>query len=615
MTLSSDSLHGMSIREGLDRERVETLRWFARLLGGDNRIIRKAELISLIEGHLQGDQLRELWRQLDQIQQAALAETIHSPSLRFDEARFKAKYDQLPDLGSEHYYYHAHSKKGPPLARLLLHPRGIASELAVRLKEFVPVPAPAQIKTGAAQTGEDANREANAPEDNESASAATVAMEQAAQRDLKLILLLAREGKLRVGDTTGLPSAACAKAIEAVLTGGDFYSPTLENDLIEAADDVGPIKSFAWPLLLQAAGLLVKDGTRLRLTKAGDLSLAVAAPKTISLMWKRWLASTVFDEFRRIDEIKGQQGKGRSSLTSVVTRRKVISAALRGCPVGDWIEVDEFFRYMQASKHYFEITRDPWDLYISHSDYGSLGHDGFHDWEILQGRYILCFLFEYAATLGIVDVAYDSPVDARDDFGDLWGTDGLMFLSRYDGLREFRLTPLGAYCLGITAEYTPTPVTPSTPITTTTSFTVLPSLRVIVKGDISVDELTMLELFAERAAPSEWSLSTVRALRAIETGHDSQAFAEFLQSRDEQPLPDTVSKFFIDAVTRAVAVKDRGEARLIECADATLAETIASAEATKAFCLRADDRYLVVSSKHEQSFRKGLEKLGYILTV
>jgi hypothetical protein len=46
------------------------------------------------------------------------------------------------------------------------------------------------------------------------------------------------------------------------------------------------------------------------------------------------------------------------------------------------------------------------------------------------------------------------------------------------------------------------------------------------------------------------------------------------------------------------------------------AESInANAEATKAYCLRAGDRHLVVSSKHEKNFRKGLEKLGYILTV
>jgi hypothetical protein len=37
-------------------------------------------------------------------------------------------------------------------------------------------------------------------------------------------------------------------------------------------------------------------------------------------------------------------------------------------------------------------------------EYGSLGHDGFHSWDILQMRYLLCFLFEYAAALGIIDV-------------------------------------------------------------------------------------------------------------------------------------------------------------------------------------------------------------------
>ncbi len=480
----------------------------------------------------------------------------------------------------------------------------------MRLKEFVRAPEAAQLRTSAAHPAEDANSEANAPEDYESDSAATVAMEQAAQRDLKLILLLAREGKLRVGDTTGLPSKACAKAIEAVLTGGDFYSPEhTAAEISRAANKVGPVKSFAWPLLLQAAKLVVKDGKRLKLTKAGDKALAAPPHETMSVIWKRWAEYTGFDEFRRIEAIKGQQGRAQTTFSSVVTRRKVISAALQKCPLGEWIEVDEFFRFMQASNHYFEVSRNPWDLYISDSHYGSLGHQGYHDWEILQGRYIFCLLFEYAATLGIIDVGYDSPVNARDDFREIWGTDSLYFLSRYDGLRDFRLTPLGTYCLGSTTEYSPKP------ISSTTSFSVMPSLRLIVKGELSVDELTMLELIAERISETEWSLSTVRTLRAIEGGHDSNVLTEFLQSRDEQPLPDTVSKFFIEAVNRAVAVKDRGEARLIECADPTLAETIASAEATKAFCLRAGDCYLVVSSKHEQSFRQGLEKLGYIWSV
>jgi hypothetical protein len=33
----------------------------------------------------------------------------------------------------------------------------------------------------------------------------------------------------------------------------------------------------------------------------------------------------------------------------------------------------------------------------------SLGYSGFADWPILEGRYTLAVLFEYAATLGLID--------------------------------------------------------------------------------------------------------------------------------------------------------------------------------------------------------------------
>jgi hypothetical protein len=122
------------------------------------------------------------------------------------------------------------------------------------------------------------------------------------------------------------------------------------------------------------------------------------------------------------------------------------------------MHVNEFFRCMQAKQHSFEVTRDPWTLYICESGYGSLSYDGSHNWEILQGRYTLCFLFEYAATLGIIDVAYIPPYGARPNYGDLWGTDDLEFLSRYDGLLYLGLNTLGAYCLGVSHNYKPSPV-------------------------------------------------------------------------------------------------------------------------------------------------------------
>jgi len=72
----------------------------------------------------------------------------------------------------------------------------------------------------------------------------------------------------------------------------------------------------------------------------------------------------------------------------------------------------------------------------------------------LQGRYTLCLLFEYAATLGLIYVAYIAPYYARSDYSSNWGGDQLEYLSRYDGLQYLRLTPLGAWCLGITEQYT-----------------------------------------------------------------------------------------------------------------------------------------------------------------
>lgn len=83
----------------------------------------------------------------------------------------------------------------------------------------------------------------------------------------------------------------------------------------------------------------------------------------------------------------------------------------------------------------------------------SAGYAGFGEWEILEGRYTLAIIFEYAATLGLVDVAYDGPAGARDDYHGNWGAEDVDYLSRYDGLRAVRLNGLGAYALGLTDTY------------------------------------------------------------------------------------------------------------------------------------------------------------------
>jgi hypothetical protein len=194
---------------------------------------------------------------------------------------------------------------------------------------------------------------------------------------------------------------------------------------------IGPIKAFAWPLLLQAGGLAKRNGTRLALTRAGQAALGAAPADVLRGLWQRWLRTALLDEFSRIEVIRGQSGKGKRGMTDPTERRLAIEDALMDCPPNAWLPLTELSRYMRAAGHSFEVTRNPWTLYIAEARYGSLGYDGQHAWCFLQERYLRCVVFEYAATLGMVDVAYIHPREAEADYLELWGVDELEYFSRY----------------------------------------------------------------------------------------------------------------------------------------------------------------------------------------
>ncbi len=321
----------------------------------------------------------------------------------------------------------------------------------------------------------------------------------------------------------------------------------------------GPIRAFAWPLLLQAGGLAQINGKRLALTRAGRLALTAPAHETLKNLWRRWIESTLLDELRRVDCIKGQTGKGKRGLTG---RRRVIAAALSEFPAGKWLALDEFSRYMQAADHQFQVTREPWSLYICEMQYGSLGYDGFGGWNILQFRYLLAVLFEYAATLGLIDIAFIPPAGARNDYGGLWGTDDLAFFSRYDGLLYLRVNALGAYCLGSAKDYTPSPREQHKLLS------VLPNLEVVETTSLAKSDRLLLEKYAEQVSERVWRLERGQIVAALGAGHSAAELRDFLSASSGEPLPGPVAQFLEDIERRASLLRDAGSARLIECADA-----------------------------------------------
>ena len=588
---------------------VDILKKLAALVGdGKNLPTRKADLIEYIRRHTEGERLQTLWSRLDAVQQAAVAEVVHGPDARFNAGRFEAKYGQSPNWGENRSY-----NSNPSLLGVFFHGGIMPDDLRRRFKSFVPKPESAQLSPQEEIPGEwvltykEWDQETRKQKVYQNRVPIVRCLtERGAMHDLKAMLRLIDAGKLAVSDKTQQPGAAALRTLGGLLLGGDFYDDSGYGEY----DKIGPIKSFAWPLLVQAGGLASLSGKTLQLSKAGQKALGEPVEKTIAQIWRRWQKTTLIDELRRIDCIKGQTGKGKRGLTAVAGRRAAIHQALQHCPAGRWIAVNDLFRQMRATGADFEVTRDPWNLYIAESGYGSLGYEGFHDWKILQARYALCLLFEYAATLGLLDVAYIPPHDARPDYRGNWGTDDLPFLSRYDGLLYFRINPLGAYCLGLADRYQPVaPEVSSTPV-----LRVLPNLEIVAIGtSLEPADTMLLDSYAAKTSDAVWKLDQARLLEALEEGHDITVLAELLVSLGGQPLPETVERFLEDMTRRARSLKTTGTARLVECADAVLATLIANDSRTKPFCLLAGERYLAVATESEARFRGALRKLGYSL--
>ncbi len=606
-----DGLELTTLRDALERTmNGDDLKNLADVAGVKRKPSRKAEVADAIVDLLDGGGLDTAWARLDDIQKAAVAEVVHSGSSRFRPDRFSAKYGAEPawDTGTRARYGYS-SRGAPSLLCLFFYSNSrvwvMPDDLKKRLKEFVPKPRSTTIETfdelpltfrrGSEQIDIDIR-----------------ATERAAQREILAILRLVDAGKVAVSDKTHKPTGSTIKAISAVLVKGDFYSEAPQaGEGVETDEQAGPIKAFAWPVIIQAGGLARLDGKRLTLTKAGRGALGKPPNETIKALWAKWESTTLLDELSRIDCIKGQTGKGRRGLVALPSRRESITETLSDCPSGRWFSADAFIRFIRASGRSTSVTRDAWALYVGDANYGSLGYD--LNIRQAEDRYVLAVLFEYAATLGLVDIAVVPPAHARRDDNYLWGFDSHVFFSRYDGLLYVRVTALGAYCLGTALDYLPPD---SQMFAGPAAFSVLPNLEIAaIAEELGSDDQLALEAYATKVSDRVWRLDADRLLGVVEQGGSVGEVRDFLQTRNAEPLPETVTHFLDDVEVRCRKFRLAGAAELIECADSVMATLVANDSNTRAHCMVAGENYLVVPRSSESAFRRGLRKSGYMLAT
>ncbi len=586
---------------------VPQLKTRLNLLTGTSKPSRKAEIIALLCSELLSEKLETYWNRLNNLEQTAVAEAVYHWDGDFYRQNFWAKYGESPAYFSSR----SGSVERQSVLALFFYNGSLATELVTTLQCFTQAPAPYQLPhysdQGIQNHIENFRHKTGAERhDRQPPESTQLCTEIPAIHDLQAVLNLVEKGQVSVSEKTKIAGNATIKKITAALLSGDYYSQQDDWELESyLGGKITPIRAYAWPLLLQSSGFVRRVGTKLQLTAKGKKVAKLPIEESMRLLYQRWRDKGFLDEFKRIEVIKGQTGKGRR-MTTVVDRRIAIEDALKACPENEWIAIDDFFRFMQAENFDFSVIYDYWRLYIIDSNYGSLGNNGC-SFGIIEGRYILVYLFEYLATLGMIDVVYLPPYGIRNDYKDMWGADDLYFFSRYDGLLFFRINPLGSYCLAHSEDYQ-VPKQDNSPLLRSND-----NLSLTLQRSATPSEKMLLDQYLQAESDKSYRLEQDYLLQAIEQGGDLKVFMTFLQDVSEQPLSKPIQDVIAVIEERCNAFTDAGNARLLNCSSVALAKMLATDPNTGKHCFHGYNKVLVIPEKSANAFQKAAKKLGYII--
>jgi hypothetical protein len=538
---------------------------------------RKDDRIQVIVQSLFAD-LQGIFKKLHPLAQHAVSEVVHTWGGYFQLRMFVNKYS-----GSPWTEVSGRFGRKKELLDLFIIDGRMSFDLFEQLQTIVPKPPRDEIRY---------------TEKNDFLEEGLTVRETstAALANLATFLTLAADKKIRVSAKTGKATGATVGKMTELLYEPDWYDD----------EEIGPMQSFAWPLLLQGGGLARADGSFLQLTPAGRKALKKDLPGAIQKAWQRWEKTKIIDEFSRVTAIKGQRSSRGRTMTNPVKRRPQINNLLRDLQPGKWISSDELLRLLQTKHEYsFEMVNYNWKLYFLDQQYG---HLDYHDtWLLLQFRYILVYLFEYCATLGLIDVAYDDPRGARSqDYRECWGTDDLEFLSHCDGLYYIRINDLGAFVMGHRSEYQ---VLQNDDGVFTFDGT---DLVVDDTGTMAPGQQLYLEKIAERIEVDRWRFSASSLVRALKGGENLGEIKKNLASWGTKEFSTEIEKLFAEVEYLSTAFIDVGRVSLIECSPEARRQALTNKKMS-GLCLPAGERYLVAVPGKEAKFIRALESAGFIL--
>lgn len=576
-----------TLREILEGYTVDELQVMLKLANTRCSGIKSAVIEGLLH-HVFDQNLKNTWNLLSSVEKLAVAEAIYNHDGWILAEQIESKYGQKLSFGSG-YISRYSSAKTPTIFLFNFKRFPIPEELIKKLKVFVPEPEKNKISYLAEPSTQNPRIKGSAG----------VLLPYNAQKtvlhDLLSVLGLIRHETLKVSPKTHMPTSALITKINKVLMEPDYYAENREKSK--------SIRGFAWIVLLKTAQFIRYKGDVIELTRAGEALLVKPTVDHIKQIFCAFLRHAEFDDIVRIDTVSNMRSKYDSTvLTDPTERRQKITAALKDCDYGKWISLSEFCRHMRAEHPRYEVASYLGELKIGNN--APLAHLS-SQWPYLEATYIKYFLMEILATLGMVDIRYHQAIFDDLDEAAWWDID---FISTYDGLYEFSITALGAYCLGLTQEV------PHVEENKEKLFHVMPNLEITTVVDqLFKSDVLLLDMCTDKVNEKTWKLSQAKLLNVIEDKNCFlPEFKAFLYSHALSAIPKTVEHFFEDIERRTDQVAFVEESKTYFCKDKVLAKLIANDTKTKSYCLLAGDHHLVVPLKSDKIFKTALKKVGYI---
>ncbi len=580
----------MKYKEALTQVKSDTLRSMAKWLG---LIIksntRKNELIEMIYNEVMKRGIKYLYDKLSPLEKILVNEVVYNNFIMIDREFFQFKHNtKPPEIKSDVYG----AKDITPLYFIIIN-KEIPEDIREEIKLLAGPPIKPQLKV----------KESIEPEESltikETVDSALI--------EVREIIRLIKNGKITVTERQGVIDNKSIKLLSKVF-GEEVYG--FENS----------IKSFGWVMLFKGANLITQRGRKIEFTKEGENIIKKKDEEILKILWNRWVFSNIFDELSRT-KIKGLNRK-RVFLFSPSERKKKIDKVLRTLPLMKWIAPDEFYKFMVASKQKFEVCKDFESLirlYFIYPDMeemlGIINH-----WRAIELRYLYVLIFEYMATLGIVDIAYTLPSlteeDKKSDLSSLTYYDKnnispYSYLSIYDGLRYFRINKLGAYILGMEKEF-------KYETQIQKFIQILPNMEIVIvkKDNLPFTFVNFLEDFTEKTGDYIYKITRNSILKGLENNISLEEMFSFLENYSLNKIPDSLRSLFEEIKEKTKSITYTGKALLLKVINPFTANIIINHPSLKNKCFYFEKNNILVVPENEVTlFKKVLKDMGYFVRL